>query len=672
LPPATLARDVTHARLAVLSTLVGLATIAGMPALASASPRTTPVSPASVSSVIVVTTTVDALIPVDRGCSLRAAILAANHSSTARYGYCGLGTDGTDEIDFALGSGVPAINVDSDLPQITQGVVIDGHTGGAQRVELHGTGAATGLDIISDTPSTIKSMVLDGFGMGIHVGADNTTIKRSVIGPNGTGIEVTSPGAIIGGTNGVTVGGPCTGDCNLISGNSYAGLYLASGGAVVGDFIGTTKDGLAADANGMGIIVSSGTWTIGGPTAAAGNVISGNTGNGLDLHGCTCLIQANLIGTNAKGKLAVANGGTGINGDGLSSTTIGGISNGAGNIISGNGYDGILLTNSIGTTIQGNRIGVSEAGLALGNGADGIELNRTSSSSDHGVRNTLIGSPSTSSAANIIASNKGVGIRITGTSGSKYNEIRRNSIHDNGKATRIPGIHGIVIDSGANEDIVPPSITGTSPISGTACPGCAVDVYSDWVNEGYTYEGTVTADGSGNWSYAAAVGGPHVTATSTDANHNTSEFSAPVSVPSQPDGRIKKGKGKLIGNNIYNATGANQTKSGRAAKGSTITFGISIQNDGGTAAAFTVVATGDATSMYTVKYFRGTTDITAAVIAGTYTTPSLPPGSAILIKAKVKVNSTATAGSSVTRLVAITSQVDSSVLDAVKFVASRK
>jgi hypothetical protein len=76
--------------------------------------------------------------------------------------------------------------------------------------------------------------------------------------------------------------------------------------------------------------------------------------------------------------------------------------------------------------------------------------------------------------------------------------------------------------------------------------------------------------------------------------------------------------------------------------------------------------------MYSITYFRGTTNITAAVVAGTYTTSSLSPGSTYLITAKVKVNSNATKGSSVTRLVTITSVGDTSKQDAVMFTGARK
>ena len=140
----------------------------------------------------------------------------------------------------------------------------------------------------------------------------------------------------------------------------------------------------------------------------------------------------------------------------------------------------------------------------------------------------------------------------------------------------------------------------------------------------------------------------------------------------KPDGRIQLGTGPFVGNNVYNTNGTGQSRTGSAGPGNSITFGMSIQNDAtGAADSFKVKATGTATSTYNVKYFRNTTDITAAVVAGTYQTPSLAPGAAFLITAKVIVKAGATVGSNVTRLVKATSVADITKKDTVKFVAKR-
>lgn len=139
----------------------------------------------------------------------------------------------------------------------------------------------------------------------------------------------------------------------------------------------------------------------------------------------------------------------------------------------------------------------------------------------------------------------------------------------------------------------------------------------------------------------------------------------------KPDGRIRLGIGAYVGNNIYNTTGAGQGRTGSAARGHTVTFGMSIQNDGNTPDRIKVKATGTAAGGYTVKYFQGTTDITSAVVAGTYRTPSLAPGATYLITAKVTVKPTAAAGSQVTRLVTLRSVGNPVRKDAVKFVGKR-
>jgi hypothetical protein len=146
----------------------------------------------------------------------------------------------------------------------------------------------------------------------------------------------------------------------------------------------------------------------------------------------------------------------------------------------------------------------------------------------------------------------------------------------------------------------------------------------------------------------------------------------PPAIVRKPDGRIRLGTGAYVGNNVYNATGTGQGRTGSATRGHVVTFGISIQNDGAAADKFKVKATGTATSKYTVKYYRGTTDITTKVVAGTYLTSSLAPGGTFVITAKVTVKSTATLGSKVTRLVTLTSFASATSKDAVTFVGKRK
>ena len=141
--------------------------------------------------------------------------------------------------------------------------------------------------------------------------------------------------------------------------------------------------------------------------------------------------------------------------------------------------------------------------------------------------------------------------------------------------------------------------------------------------------------------------------------------------PRRPDGRIRLGGGSLVGNNIYNGTGVNQTRTGSTTPGHVITFGISGQNDSNVAERIRFAASGTVVTGYTIRYFNGSTDITSAVNAGTYQSPLLAPGSAFLITAKVTVKSAAATGSSVSRLVTVRSVGDPTRIDVVKFVGKR-
>ncbi|UCH87595.1 MAG: right-handed parallel beta-helix repeat-containing protein [Dehalococcoidia bacterium] len=204
--------------------------------------------------------------------------------------------------------------------------------------------------------------------------------------------------------------------------------------------------------------------------------------------------------------------------DGAHYNTIGGSSPGEGNVISGNGGSGVSIIGSgtNGNVVMGNLIGTDASGTAaMGNGHYGVVI-------EDGPENNTIGGTG-SGEGNIIAFNQwhGVGVYDSDTTG---NTIRGNSIHSNGDM-------GIRTSEGGNEGLAWPAITGFTPVAGTACPNCIIDIYSDEEDEGRVYEGSTTADGDGNWSFPGSPQGPNVTATATDSFGNTSEFSDPVPVP---------------------------------------------------------------------------------------------------------------------------------------------
>jgi parallel beta-helix repeat protein len=137
-----------------------------------------------------------------------------------------------------------------------------------------------------------------------------------------------------------------------------------------------------------------------------------------------------------------------------------------------------------------------------------------------GAQNNTIGPD------NLIAFN-GRGVWVLG-SGTLGNTITRNRIHTNGD-------QGIWLFDGGNGELTAPVISTASAtqVSGTTCANCTVEVFSDAADEGAVYEGTTTADASGNWTLDKPDGltGPYVTTTATDGDGDTSQFSTPVSVP---------------------------------------------------------------------------------------------------------------------------------------------
>jgi hypothetical protein len=121
--------------------------------------------------------------------------------------------------------------------------------------------------------------------------------------------------------------------------------------------------------------------------------------------------------------------------------------------------------------------------------------------------------------------------------------------------------------------------------------------------------------------------------------------------------------GPWKGDDIYNTTGKHQTAKHSELSGEPPAiywvFKVAIENDG-SSDSFRVHATGTGG---VVKYFRGTNNITAAVNAGTYETPTLGHGDKLIIKVRVYVGDPDTW---TVRLVTITSVGNSNRQDAVR------
>jgi hypothetical protein len=234
--------------------------------------------------------------------------------------------------------------------------------------------------------------VLDAISI-TDAGSVNNTIQGNYIGINAAGtaalpfdggILIFNAGAnLIGGTaagaGNVIAGSPNPADlgseqCIVIENLNDPPFFTpgAGGDTIEGNIIGLDPTGTFAItpvSTGGILIAGVANVTIGGSAAGAGNLISGNGGDAIEVSGGSTgtIIEGNTIGTDKTGKVALGNTGDGIDLVGAINTTIGGTSAGDGNLIENNTNDGVYVdTTSTSSTILGNSI--------FANGNLGIEL----------------------------------------------------------------------------------------------------------------------------------------------------------------------------------------------------------------------------------------------------------------------------------------------------------
>jgi hypothetical protein len=294
---------------------------------------------------------------------------------------------------------------------------------------------------------------------GTQNSGGSNTVAGNLIGTDESGTQAIpngGNGVFIYGTSNNTIGGSLSGTQNVISGNAQSGILIfspntsapADSNFVQGNLIGTDRSGSAAvpnHADGVQIINSNSN-TVGGTSAQARNVISGNLASGVEIDVLTTkntnigltasnnLVTGNYIGTNAAGAAALS-GSTQLYGllvnNALNNTI--GATNGAtvsgtntpvspSNVISGNLQAGIDFTGaSSGNQVLGNFIGVDKNGLvgpasaALGNSV-GVVIDNTSGNAiggdSGGAGNIISESPVAGSTAAF------VGILIQGPPGN--------------------------------------------------------------------------------------------------------------------------------------------------------------------------------------------------------------------------------------------------------------
>jgi hypothetical protein len=412
----------------------------------------------------------------DRGnqCTLRAAIQESND------------TTGADTINFNIVSdaSVKTIKPAKPLPEITAAVTINGYSQGSAttttsddakentlaegndavlKVQLNGTnaGSANGL-VIEASDSTVKGLVINRFaGNGVLLsgsGATGNKVEGNFIGTNTAGsadLGNGDDGVDVFGADDNTIGGTAAGARNLISGNGGDGVQIVgglgtTGNEIQGNFIGTDRNGTNALGNteeGV-LLFSVSDNTVGGTTAGARNVISGNNQDGVQISGNASIgvatgneVLGNLVGTKANGTGALANVEDGVDIFDARVNTVGGTASEARNIISGNQDDGVEISGNLATDNQvlGNFVGTDENGTAdLGNSNDGVEI--SSGADDNTIGGTAAG------ARNILSGNGGDGVQIIGGLLATGNEVLGNFIGTKANGNEALGNTGDGVD----------------------------------------------------------------------------------------------------------------------------------------------------------------------------------------------------------------------------------
>ncbi len=362
---------------------------------------------------------------------------------------------------------------------------------------------------------------------GFTVSGQST--ENLIVG-NYVGTDVTGTFALANGQSGLVIFTGAFGNVvrgNLISGNLNHGVFINDAGssynAIVGNRMGTDATGTRVVPNNeSGVLLHAapaGFNRIGGTRPEDRNVISGNLGSGIMITTSNNLVLGNFIGTDISGRnpLGNAHGGVEV---ASSRNMIGGATPQEANVISGNGSG--VSAGASHNTILGDYIGTDPSGQnRLGNVRNGVYITaRHTVIQGNVIANTTAGTPD--------HWDWGSGVSVGAE--SDCTTIRRNSIHHNA---------GVGIETAETPAPILTNATATE-VTGTACKGCEIEIFSDAEDEGRLFEGSTSADGSGIFTFTKAGGlltGPNVSATATETGGRTSGFSRPMTLPPKPPKR---------------------------------------------------------------------------------------------------------------------------------------
>jgi len=408
---------------------------------------------------------------------------------------------------------------------------------GAEALDV-GTGAAG---------SVIRGLVMNGgFQNTVRVGAANFAIRGCFFGTDASGMTaLVNISDLLGqgfsGASSLTLGGAAAADRNLVTGRIF--LDNVPDVTIQGNLFGTDATGaspLGPLPNDAIILHAPAT----GTSTISANVVAGGTIEGITISnaGSVVLLFGNFIGTDVSGTVNLGNPTSGIRIQaGGDDVTIGGIGTGEGNVIAFNAGAGVMLypggaSSPVRIPIRGNSIYSNHQNPAFGE-SQGIDLGENSSPQGGVTENDL-------------------GDADIGPNNLQNFPIITSAVAGGGSTTVTGRLNSA---AGTTYDI--------DFYSNPACVGRPQDFL-----EGKTYLGStqVTTDGSGNAAInailpAAILPGERVTATATDPDGNTSEFSQRIVLASDPSSGNPAGVPGVTLTGFHFLAGATATVGGAAA-----------------------------------------------------------------------------------------------------------
>jgi hypothetical protein len=432
------------------------------------------------------------------------------------------------------------ITLTSALPAISGVVTIDARSapthlaGGPPVVEINCNGHAGLWFSAGSAGSQLLGVAVDNASSnGVTLTAGSITLNNDYIGldlagtaagNHGDGVYAapTSSGNLIG----LNTAGTSGAVANVISANGGAGLALSgsSGNTVVANRIGTNPAGTSALANGGdGLLltgrsddneiggtayINSQSGAVNNPTGTKGtvppvfvvpplgNLISGNAQNGvlIDDGSRGNALNGNFIGTTANGDAAIGNALNGVWIDGANDNSLTGckfVNNPFVyyNVISGNGLNGLRVTNSDDALVQGNFFGVGANNTTIvANRRDGILVDGSSADAQVGGVIPL---------GNVSAGNGRNGIEVTGTA---HGFVTFNTFGGllAFKGAAPNGNDGLLITSTGGDNLARTNVFSGNARNGIAISGNASGVTVDPDIVGLTTKGNAALPNGGN------------------------------------------------------------------------------------------------------------------------------------------------------------------------------